>query len=726
MKRAFVRALPWLGLFVAALAVRSLGFGRVFVDAEVRFPFGVDELYHMRRIWFTVVNFPATLDFDRYMNFPEGAPPIWSPFFDWTIAALARALVGAGDQHAVEVVAAWVPPVLGALAVMMVMAPVRVAYSTGAGWLTGWLLLTPPAHVLLSELGQVDHHVAVGLFAAVLVTAALWMTGPGVRPRVAVATGVVAAAAILLWAGALLQVLVVQAFLTVQLLATREAGVARARASSLVWMHVAAAVVLAPYGLGRSWAQFGAFSPEVHSNFQPLWFGAGAAALAATRWLWATPSFGGDRPRRVATALAVALPGVGAAWWLLPGLGASLESASGWFADDAFLGRIQELKPLLFAGDRFAPALAHDRFSYLFWATPVLLAALAWQAVRARRADRLLLAVFSAVFLVAALFQQRFVDVAAASYAWALGPALAEGLAWARRRGAPRWGIGVAALGVAIAALLPAAFRYGSDLEASLRGAAGSAHPIARRQRLVRQAAEWMKRETPETLGYLDASLEPGYGVLTSWDSGHLVRYYAERPVVQDNFGPWGGRAGFEAARRYFEAHDEAEALAIAERLGIRYVVALPKGSGQLKPSLASMTRRLLVLREPGGALAFNGEGLGRHRLVHLADDVDPERPGEPPRRVAVYEIVAGARVVGTAPAGETIRFELRLRLPDRGAVFYSASARADASGRYALRLPYPSEAGYTLRMGSARRSLPVAEADVREGRTLEGPRFGP
>ena len=41
-------------------------------------------------------------------------------------------------------------------------------------------------------------------------------------------------------------------------------------------------------------------------------------------------------------------------------------------------------------------------------------------------------------------------------------------------------------------------------------------------------------------------------------------------------------------------------------------------------------------------------------------------------------------------------------------------------------RLPYPSEEGYAVRLGRERRGLEVDEADVREGRTLEGPRFEP
>jgi dolichyl-diphosphooligosaccharide--protein glycosyltransferase len=104
---SFLRGcLPWLGLFAAAVGLRAVRFGTVLRNGELQTLFAADEFYHLRRIWFTVVNFPASLDFDFYMNQPLGAQPIWPPFFDWCIAALARVLVGADEQGAVEVVAA--------------------------------------------------------------------------------------------------------------------------------------------------------------------------------------------------------------------------------------------------------------------------------------------------------------------------------------------------------------------------------------------------------------------------------------------------------------------------------------------------------------------------------------------------------------------------------------------------------------------------------------------
>lgn len=168
-RRQGPRWLAWLSLFGVAIALRSLSFPFVFVGDRVRVPGGYDEFYHLRRIWFTVVNFPAGLAFDRYLDHPRGARPPWTPLFDWGIGALARLLAGAGSQSAVEAVAVWVPPVLGALTIVAVALLARRCFGPAAGWLSGLLLAVLPVHIGYSELSAVDHHVAVVLLALLLV-----------------------------------------------------------------------------------------------------------------------------------------------------------------------------------------------------------------------------------------------------------------------------------------------------------------------------------------------------------------------------------------------------------------------------------------------------------------------------------------------------------------------------------------------------------------------------
>ncbi len=138
----------WLvaaALAAAAVAVRALPRQRVFVDDDV-IPFGNDAWYHLRRIVYSVVHFPEVLSFDRYINHPEGAKPIWTPVFDWGLALLARPFFVPGDITSIERVAVWVPPLLGAATVVVLLFVGRRHLDAATGVVAAALLCVLPAH----------------------------------------------------------------------------------------------------------------------------------------------------------------------------------------------------------------------------------------------------------------------------------------------------------------------------------------------------------------------------------------------------------------------------------------------------------------------------------------------------------------------------------------------------------------------------------------------------
>jgi dolichyl-diphosphooligosaccharide--protein glycosyltransferase len=236
------------------------------------------------------------------------------------------------------------------------------------------------------------------------------------------------------------------------------------------------------------------------------------------------------------------------------------------------------------------------------------------------------------------------------------------------------------------------------------------------------------------TPGFLDVSQRPTYGVLTSWDDGHLVRYRAERPTVQDNFGSYADRRAWDLARAYFDAEDEEAAYQIAQQLSARYTVATGQGSGQRSDappqSLASRLWRRLGNPEPSGAGA---PALARHRLIWVGDRSGRPRDRERPAsdRVAVFEIVPGALVEGSAVPGSRVRISLELDVGG-GKLWYRAASEASGEGRYRLRLPYATDEAasrevtavgvYLLESGGLSAELEVREAEVRAGAALIGP----
>jgi len=226
--------------------------------------------------------------------------------------------------------------------------------------------------------------------------------------------------------------------------------------------------------------------------------------------------------------------------------------------------------------------------------------------------------------------------------------------------------------------------------------------------------------------------------VLAAWGDGHLLRWIARRPVVQDNFGDDVGARNFALAERYFAATSEPEALAILAELRVRYVVVRETGSGHGRGyAPESLFARLHWLKGTSGSLASGSEtaairvpALARHRLLVDALGRDA-RAGKSRPAYKLYEVVPGARVAGRAAPGALVTAQLPVHAGSAGRFVYAAETTADASGRYALTLPYANEGSltdvspaprYELRSAGATALLAIDEASVREGRAIEGP----
>jgi len=281
-------------VFLLALAVRALLYPAVVTPDGVRLPVEADPFYHLRRIVYIAANFPHTLGFDPYLNFPDGARSVWPPAFDWLHAAVAR-LLGASTAPEVERVAVWGPAVLGALGAVAAAGLLARHHSRRAGLVAGLALALLPAHYFYSQIGYVDHHAAVAVATIALLGAGMGLVGGAGAPGAgrALALGASICGALLLWPGALLHVLLVQAVvLPWALLAASREDAAR-RAAALAGAHALCALVLWPVGRHPPDA-FDAWSPMVLSSFQPAYFGAGAAVLAVGAAIYGTVRF---RPR---------------------------------------------------------------------------------------------------------------------------------------------------------------------------------------------------------------------------------------------------------------------------------------------------------------------------------------------------------------------------------------------------------------------------------------------
>ena len=87
LKRSSI-PLALLAIVALALAMRGLAFEWVFQGDVIAFR-PADPQYHLRRAFYTFINFPQILLFDPYINDPGGAPIAWPPLFDLLIATVS-------------------------------------------------------------------------------------------------------------------------------------------------------------------------------------------------------------------------------------------------------------------------------------------------------------------------------------------------------------------------------------------------------------------------------------------------------------------------------------------------------------------------------------------------------------------------------------------------------------------------------------------------------------
>jgi asparagine N-glycosylation enzyme membrane subunit Stt3 len=742
---------PTAGLLLAlfALLVRAAPFPTVFAPAGI-FPNGPDAYYHLRRIAYTVVGFPRFLGFDPYVSFPEGGRPIWPPLFDFTLAALARLGLGAEAGAPLERLLMWAPPLLGAACVLALFSLARRAWGPGTAGLAALLLALLPAHFVYSQLGELDHHAAVALAVTWVLAAALTqLRAPAadVRGSVLPALGFAASAAfaLLLWPGCLLAVATSGAALLARTLtlARRDEAVALARRCACA--HALAFAIVTPFAVGSASERWGSVSPVVLSWFQPLYLASGAACFASLGEFFQRVRFPEASARRALVALVVGGGVLALCLAVAPGLVTGAGDAWVWLAKrESFQATVAESMPLLRAVPGFESDTAEQLFSRIFWATPLMIA---WLALRRGEgaAARRFVAFQAAVWLVAALAQRRFVNELSIAFALAVALCATDAVRAARRALTGRQPLAAGALLASLAAALwllaPIAAFYSPWL-ANVRRALADEPPRLSgwqvEQRALTRLARWLGQQTPPTAGWWDASQRPEYGLLAAWGDGHVLRYVARRPVVQDNFGDDVGERSFALAEAYFSEPSEAEALRIAGDLRARYVVVRGGGSGHSRGYDArSQFARLHKLKGaagsfgvPGGDEAIRVPALAHHRLIFDADAAWGPSDGSRPS-YKVFEIVPGARIAGRASPGAEVAVVLRIAMGRRGRLVFSSETRAGPDGRYEIIVPYANDVpgreirpgrSYELRSGSRAVAVSVSDAEVRQGARVEAP----
>ena len=307
------------------------------------------------------------------------------------------------------------------------------------------------------------------------------------------------------------------------------------------------------------------------------------------------------------------------------------------------------------------------------------------------------------------------------------------------------------------------------------------------------ESLTWMRYNTPdpgldfdaiydrppagETFQYPDSA----YGVMSWWDYGHVITYFAHRIPNANPFqaGIGGGPNHAPGASTFFTAQSEETAdevlwnLGVNDKPGSRYIVSnaymayaildvmgVWDGhdwsnyrtwaviSGQEQPIFkqywyTSMEGRLHI---------FDGDGLKHYRLVHESQADPNTRGGSEEKRckalynmlydgnlqvedtgyVKIFEFVDGATITGKAPEGTIVKISNSI-MTNQGRLFtYTQTATAE-NGTYSFVVPYSTlgpiqdetnfdtrpTGPYTITAGDVSKTVDVAEQDVLDGGTV-------
>jgi dolichyl-phosphooligosaccharide-protein glycotransferase len=307
------------------------------------------------------------------------------------------------------------------------------------------------------------------------------------------------------------------------------------------------------------------------------------------------------------------------------------------------------------------------------------------------------------------------------------------------------------------------------------------------------ESLTWMRYNTPdpgldfdaiydrppagETFQYPDTA----YGVMSWWDYGHVITYFAHRIPNANPFqaGIGGGTNHAPGASTFFTAQSEEAAdevlwnLGVNDKPGSRYIVSnaymayaildvmgVWDGhdwsnyrtwaviSGQEQPIFkqywyTSMEGRLHI---------FDGDGLKHYRLVHESQANPYARGGDEEQRckalynmlyggnlqvedtgyVKIFEFVDGATITGKASDGTIVKISNSI-MTNQGRLFTYTQTATVENGTYSFEVPYstlgpiPDETNfdtrptgpYTITAGDVSKTVDVAEQDVLDGGTV-------
>ncbi|OGF58656.1 MAG: hypothetical protein A2Y62_03880 [Candidatus Fischerbacteria bacterium RBG_13_37_8] len=237
----------------------------------------------------------------------------------------------------------------------------------------------------------------------------------------------------------------------------------------------------------------------------------------------------------------------------------------------------------------------------------------------------------------------------------------------------------------------------------------------------LKDAYEWIKKNTPVTSYYDSAQKKPEYAILADWDFGIPIEYYSHRPTIIDARGPI--YTDWSPVARFLLSESEVSAELYRAQLGIRYVMLTdwfsslriypswihanwndyfrqsisPAGEETIYPTETLMSTLGFQLTElSGNARIVKNQyvkpALQHYRLVWESSFLLHGGRAEPTSAIKLFEQVKGAKLECKAPPGKQIKLTGMI-ITNIGRTFlYQNNFAVPDSGIATIYLPYPTE----------------------------------
>lgn len=690
-----------------------------------------DSYYHLRRAQWTSANYPGMLWSDYYSYYPEKGAIHWPPGYDFALGSLVKAMELAGfSQKEWELALCFLNPALAIITIMLVFLLAKKLFGPWAGLLAAAMLAWSPPHTVYSNFGNVDHHGAIALAVA---TIALLLLRCLEKPTLLgpILLGVFLGLCHLIHPAFIISsILLSLLFVTLSCLwaLSKKVNEEHLLAFDRIFLSATCSTFLAvmttPFG--RSFA----LSYEMLSLLH-----------------YAAPLAGYFLTRSVVLLLAARQKRL------------SLAAAASWLASALLLSAILLATPAasclakgfsfagqsLLAGESLSVfSLGAKKitslFSPLFFALPLYVLFLLC-SLRRNAAS------FAAVFYCAGTGAAGCLQYSFSPNAAVFTAVFSGGMAvFLAARAKLITGRPVAILVYAATASC-GLFYLAPEYSRTVR--------LMEMDSLCRQ----LREISPETGGYLEPGVKPGYSVFTHWDFGNSVILRARLPVNLSNFGPLSFFMGHFADYARFElSTDPVQAREILRKYDAAYLITQPLGVGQLsyyaellgmpvsdifvsrggrnvpleRFSMLMNTRLAQRDATPFSIKGRTVRGVPYLRLLHESEICLPaklEGVEMPLPAFKLFQVVEGAVLWGKCAPGTLVTASLEI-LKNTGREFtYADYARAGSDGNWSIRFPYPTSADPRIRtvaMGKLLLSaagnttlMDLPEEAVLKGRTI-------